>query len=68
MKNISQIVKELNLVNYKFDEKNNIINAGLNNVYQMIELVNINMELDKNNIKFKVDKNNNICLNIIDQN
>lgn len=63
MKDISKILKELNLLNYKFHKKENIIKPGIDNVYQIIELVNINAVLEKNNIKYNIDKYNNIHLN-----
>ena len=64
MSEISSILKELNLINYTFDEEENIFTSQSDNIYQIIELVTINNELDKNDIDYNIDKDNNIHLNI----
>ncbi len=62
MTKISKILENLKLINYKFDEEANIIVSSTDDVHQVIELVNINSELEKNNIDYEVDKYNNILL------
>ncbi len=64
MQEISKILKSLKLINYKFDEEENVIVSSSDNIHQVIELVNINVALDKNDIDYEVDKYNNIHLHI----
>ena len=54
---ISDLVNKMKLVNYRFDEKENIIFPRENNAHQVTELVNIYLELDKNNINYSIDQN-----------
>lgn len=62
MEDISDLLKNLNLVNYKFDEEENIIFSRNNNAQQIVELVDINKELDENNINYIIDKDCNFLI------
>ncbi len=64
MSEITEIIKKLTLINYKFNAKENIFTSSTDDVHQVIELVNINVELDKYNIDYQIDQHNNIHLNI----
>ena len=64
MSEISEIIQKLTLINYKFNAEENIFTSSTDDVHQVIELVNINVELDKYNIDYKIDQYNNIHLNI----
>ena len=62
MEDISDLLKNLNLVNYKFDEEENIIFSRNNNAQKIVELVDINKELDENNINYIIDKDCNFLI------
>jgi len=64
MTDISTILDKLNLVNYKFNEEENTFISTTDDVHRVIELVNIDIELDKNAIAHEIDENSNIHLNL----
>ncbi len=56
---ISNIMKNMKLINYKFDKEINMIYSKQDNTHQVVELVNIYTQLDKNNISYTIDHNCN---------